>query len=138
MGRDYSYAVCQATVVKDAEMQYLPSGMALTKLRVAIGDDYFDKKTNEWVNRSDFFNFTFWGDAAQRVGEQGLVGSKVLIEYRPKNNNYEKDGKTVYRDDFVGNGFRVLAKSKSAGDSGEPSAPREQAPKAPLSDDAPF
>jgi len=116
MGKDYVSCSVMGRVVADPEMRFLPNGTGMTKARVAVSDDYFDKNTNAWVNRSDFFNFTIWGDRAQGFAEKVRKGSRVLIEFRPRNNNYEKDGKTVYQDDFVVVNYYVIDKSEAGAD----------------------
>ena len=114
MGKDFMSCAVLGRVVADPEMRFLPNGTGLTKVRVAVSDDYFDKGSGEWVKRSDFFNFTVWGERAQVFAEKVRKGSRVLIEFRPRNNNYEKDGKTVYQDEYAVLNYYVIDKADAS------------------------
>lgn len=125
MGKDFSQAITIGNLVDDPEMRLLPNGTPLTRFRLAVGDDYYDKKAEEWVNRADFFSFVSWGRLAESVAEGMAKGDKLMVVWRPKNSNYtDKDGKTVYQDDFVASSVQALSKKTSGvrGETGRPSS----------------
>lgn len=140
MGKDFVSCSTMGRAVADPELKYLPNQTAFVKVRIAVSDDYYDKKAEGWVNQSDFFDFIIWGDRAPAFAERVTKGDRVLVEWRPRNNNYEKDGKTVYSNDFVVTNFHLIEKKSGQGD-GEAPTRRAAPPKAASAydnDDAPF
>jgi single-strand DNA-binding protein len=115
MGKDYVSCSTLGRAVADVELKYLPNQTAFAKVRVAVSDDYFNKDAKEWVNQSDFFDFVIWGDRAASFSEKVSKGDRVLLEWRPRNNNYEKDGKTVYGNDFIVVNYHLIEKRSSQG-----------------------
>ena len=59
---------------KDPEMQYLPSGKALTKITVANDVGFGDHKKTTW------FNVECWGQNAEFVNDYGKKGRLVAVE----------------------------------------------------------
>jgi len=83
---------------KDIDLKYSQSGTAVAKVSIAV-DGY--KK-----DEVDFINLTMFGKTAEFAAQYTEKGCLVEVEGRIKNNNYEKDGKTVYRDDVIAEKFR--------------------------------
>ncbi len=50
---------------------------------------------------TDFFRCTCWGKLAEIVEKHCNKGTKLLINGRLKNNNYEKDGQKIYSNEIV-------------------------------------
>lgn len=59
------------------------------------------KKDGEGNYPTDFFRCTCWGKLAEIVEKHCNKGTKLLINGRLKNNNYEKDGQKVYSNEIV-------------------------------------
>lgn len=144
MGKDYCNCVSVGRLVADPDVKVLSSKNTLVKFRLAVSNDYYDKESEAWVNQSDFFDFVLWGDRSASFADRVGKGDKILVEWRPRNNNYEKDGSTVYNNDFVVSSFQVIER-KSSGASVSSTTSRPPAPKSPPSrpadfdeEDAPF
>ena len=56
---------------------------------------------NNFKGEADFFNVTAFGKTAELIAQFVKKGQQILIEGRIQNNNYEKDGKTIYKNSYI-------------------------------------
>ena len=87
--------ILTGNLTKDVEMRYTQSGKEMARMSIAVNQGYGDKQT------TDFFNLTAWEKTANLCGKYLSKGSKVLVEGRLKNNNYEKNGVKHYGVDVI-------------------------------------
>ena len=64
----------------DPETRYLPSGDAVTNIRVATTDRYKDKATGEMREATEWHNITFFAKLAEIAGQYLRKGSQVYVE----------------------------------------------------------
>lgn len=64
---------------------------------IAVRRD-FKNKNGEYD--SDFFNFSVWGVQAEYIEKYASKGDKIIICGKILNNNYEKDGQTIYNNEI--------------------------------------
>ena len=76
---------------------------------IAVRRDY-KNKNGEYD--SDFFNFSVWGVQAEFVEKYAHKGDKIAIVGKLLNNNYERDGQTVYSNDIQVESIELLAPRK--------------------------
>ena len=76
----------------DPETRYMPSGDAVTNIRVATTDRYKDKASGEMKETTEWHRIAFFGRLAEIAGEYLKKGSQVYIEGRLKTRQWEKDG----------------------------------------------
>lgn len=88
--------ILSGNLCKEIEVKYY-NDRKNVKNSIAVRRD-FKNKNNEYD--TDFFNFTVWGKQAEYIDTYGSKGDKVLICGKLLNNNYEKDGKTIYSNDI--------------------------------------
>jgi single-strand DNA-binding protein len=91
-------AFCKIQIVgnlgRDPELRYTPNGRPVTELRVAVNQSTKNQATGEWVEATDWFSVSVWGDRAERVAESLRKGSRVLVDGRFRTREYEtKDGR---------------------------------------------
>lgn len=78
---------------RDPEMRYTPNGRPVTEFSVAVNQNTKNQQTGEWVEATDWFRVTVWGDRAERTAEQLRKGNRVFVEGRFKTREYEaRDG----------------------------------------------
>jgi len=78
---------------RDPEMRYTPNGRPVTEFSVAVNQSTKNQQTNEWVEATDWFRVTVWGDRAERTAEQLRKGNRVFVEGRFRTREYEaRDG----------------------------------------------
>ena len=77
-------------LTRDPEIRYTQTGMAYTRMGLAINRKYKDKES------VDFFNLVAWSKTAEFCGRYLTKGSRVLVEGNLKTSSYEnKDGVKV-------------------------------------------
>lgn len=88
--------ILSGNLTRDPEVRYTQSGMAYAKSAIAVTRP-FSSKSNDGQPVTDFFNVTAWGKTAEFCGRYLKKGSRVLIEGRIQNDNYEdKNGVKHY------------------------------------------
>ena len=90
-------ALCKAMIIgnlgSDPEMRYTPNGRAVTQFNVAVNQSTKNQQTGEWIEETDWFRVSVWGDRAERMAESLRKGNKVFVEGRFKSREFEgKDG----------------------------------------------
>lgn len=97
-------------LTKDPEVKYTQNGKSLAKAGIAVNRPFSKGK------ETDFFNLVAWGKTAEFFGRYLNKGSKILVEGRLQNNNYE-DNKVVkhYGNDVIVDNVEFMdSKKKSA------------------------
>lgn len=64
-----------------------------------------DSNTQESRERTVAIQFTAFGVKAETIARTCFKGDQLYVNYRVENNNYEKDGETVYSYNFVVESF---------------------------------
>jgi single-strand DNA-binding protein len=90
-------AFCKIQIVgnlgRDPELRYTPSGRPVTEFSVAVNQSTKNQQTGEWVEATDWFRVSVWGDRAERAAENLRKGNKVFVEGRFKTREFEgRDG----------------------------------------------
>lgn len=91
-------ALCKAMIIgnlgADPEMRYTPNGRPVTQFNVAVNQSTKNQQTGEWVEATDWFRVSVWGDRAERAAENLRKGNRVFVEGRFKTREFEgRDGK---------------------------------------------
>lgn len=79
-------------LTRDPETKYLPSGMAVTSIAIAVNRRFLDSKTNEWKDETTYLDVETWGKMAERLAETLTKGKPVFVEGRLKTDSWERDG----------------------------------------------
>ena len=90
-------ALCKAMIIgnlgADPEMRYTPNGRPVTQFNVAVNQSQKNQQTGEWVEETDWFRVSVWGDRAERAAENLRKGNRVFVEGRFKTREFEgRDG----------------------------------------------
>ena len=89
----FSKAMIIGNLGRDPEMRYTPNGRPVTEFSVAVNQSTKNQQTNEWVEATDWFRVTVWGDRAERTAEQLRKGNRVFVEGRFRTREFEgRDG----------------------------------------------
>src|SRR4029077_15242860 len=86
-------ALCKAMIIgnlgADQEMRYTTNGSQVTQFNVAVNQSTKNQQTNEWVEATDWFRVSVWGDRAERAAETLRKGNKVCVAGRFKTRGFE-------------------------------------------------
>ena len=123
---------------RDPELRYTPSGRPVTTFSVAVNQSSKNQQTGEWVEATDWFRVSVWGDRAERAAENLRKGSRVFVDGRFRTREYEtNDGRKglsldVSADTVLGLDKREAAEGTFAGAPGAPAGTAGQPADAPV------
>ena len=92
----------------DPETRYLPSGDAVTNIRIATTDTWKDK-SGEKQEHTEWHRIAFFGKLAEIAGEYLKKGSPVYIEGRIRTRKWQdKEGQDRYSTEIVADRMQLL------------------------------
>lgn len=80
----------------DPETRHMPSGDAVTNIRVATTERWKDKASGEMKEATEWHRVVFFGRLAEVAGEYLRKGSLVYVCGKSQTQQYEKDGVKHY------------------------------------------
>ena len=101
----------------DPETRYLPSGDAVTNIRIATTDTWKDK-SGEKQEHTEWHRVAFFGKTAEIAGEYLKKGSPVYVEGRIRTRKWQdKEGQERFSTEIVGDRMQLLGGRGGGGDS---------------------
>jgi single-strand DNA-binding protein len=101
----------------DPETRYLPSGEAVTNIRVATTDRWKDKQSGEMKEATEWHRIAFFGKLATIAGEYLKKGSQVYVEGSLRTRKWQdKDGQDRYSTDIRGDVMQMLGRREGGGE----------------------
>ena len=99
-------------LTSDPESRSLPSGQNLALFSLATNYSWRDAQSKDKKTRADFHRIVAWGHLAEIINTYLKKGSKVFLEGRLQNRNWEgKDGKKRYATEIVASDLIMLGGS---------------------------
>lgn len=99
----------------DPETRYLPSGEAVTNIRIATTDRWKDKASGEMKEATEWHRISFFGRLAEIAGEYLKKGSQVYVEGSLRTRKYDKDGQTHYSTEIRADAMQMLGSRQGGG-----------------------
>jgi single-strand DNA-binding protein len=140
----------------DPETRYMPSGSAVTNLRIATSETWKDKETGQTQEKTEWHSVAIFGKLAEIAGQYLKKGAKVYIEGSLRTRKWQdkNSGQDRYTTEIIANEMQMLDRAGAGGgmgsveDSAAPSwgggggdnyaaAPRQPAQKRPGAPTAP-
>lgn len=121
----FNRVILMGNLTRDIELRYLPSGLAVAELGLAVSDR---RKNNEgvWVDDVNFFDVTLFGRTAEVASEYLSKGSPIFIEGRLRYETWEKDGQKRSKVKVIGERMQMIGGRDGGGGGG--GSVRESAP----------
>jgi single-strand DNA-binding protein len=141
MARGINKVIIVGNLGADPETRYMPSGSAVTNLRVATSEQWKDKQTGEQQERTEWHRVALFGRLAEVAAEYLRKGSQVYLEGSLRKRKWQdKDGNDRYSTEIVANEMQMLGgrAEASAPARSAPPAAAESAPPDAFDDDIPF
>lgn len=88
------------------------NGTPVATINLAVDRNYKDSNGNKIT---DFFQLKAFRKTAEFLANYTSKGTLLAIEGHIRNDNYEKDGKTIYRDTYVVDDVKILAQPAGSG-----------------------
>ena len=112
----------------DPETKYLPSGDAVTNIRVATTDRWKDKQSGEMKEATEWHRISFFGRLAEVAGEYLKKGSQVYVEGSLRTRKWQdKEGQDRYSTDNRGDVMQMLGRREGGGEMRGGGAPEPRA-----------
>jgi single-strand DNA-binding protein len=113
----------------DPELSYLPSGMAVVRMRLAVNERVKNQQ-DEWVDRPCYVDVSAFARQAEACNEYLSKGSPVLLEGKLRYETWEaKDGSGKRsKHSVVADRVQFLGSRDDASSGGGSSAPRPSTP----------
>jgi single-strand DNA-binding protein len=109
MARGINKVILIGNLGQDPETRYMPSGGAVTNLRLATNESWKDKQTGEQKERTEWHSVAMFGRLAEIAAEYLRKGSQVYVEGRLQTRKWQdKDGNDRYTTEVVANEMQML------------------------------
>jgi len=124
-------------VGKDPEVNYIKEDLPVARFSLATSETY--TKDGQKVTNTELHNIVIWRGLAKVVEKYVKKGSKLYIEGKITNRQYEKDGQTKYFTEIVANNLQMLDSRNSNTEASAPApAPEAKSTVDTTEDDLPF
>lgn len=84
------------TLGADAEQRFGQSGTCVLSWRMACNESWYDDKTKERKERTEWVSCVLFGKRAESLAKFMTKGSKFFVEGSLRTETYEKDGQKRY------------------------------------------
>lgn len=116
MARGVNKVIIIGNLGQDPETRYMPSGSAVTNLRVATNESWKDKQTGEQKDRTEWHRVAMFGRLAEIAAEYLRKGSQVYIEGKLRTRKWQdKDGNDRYTTEIVADEMQMLSGRSGGG-----------------------
>ena len=78
-------------ITRDPEMRFTASGVSTVTFGVAVNRSWRNQQTNEWEERTSFFNIVCWRELADNVGASLKKGTRVVVTGRLEQRSWETE-----------------------------------------------
>ena len=100
---------------RDPELRYTPNGRPVASFTVAVSQSTKNQQSGEWIESTDWFRVSVWGDRGERVAENLRKGSRVFVDGRFRAREYEaNDGQKRMSLDITADTVLGLDKREAA------------------------
>ena len=122
MARGINKVILVGNLGADPETRYMPSGSAVTNIRVATSEVWKDKTSGDQQERTEWHHVAMFGRLAEIAAEYLRKGSQVYIEGRLRTRKWQdKEGHDRWTTEIIANEMQML------GGRGDASAPARHA-----------
>jgi single-strand DNA-binding protein len=78
-------------LTRDPEIRYTATGQANARLGVAVSRRWQNRQTNEWEERTSFFNVVAWADMAENISDTLSKGMRIMVSGRLEQRSWETE-----------------------------------------------
>lgn len=132
MARGINKVILVGNLGADPETRTLPSGGAVTNIRIATSESWTDKQSGQKQERTEWHQVVFFNRLAEIAGEYLRKGAQVYIEGSLRNRKWQgQDGQDRYTTEIVASEMQMLggrADGAAQGQGAPMGQPQQQAP----------
>lgn len=116
MARGINKVILVGNLGQDPETRYMPSGGAVTNLRIATSESWKDKQTGEQQDRTEWHSIAMFGRLAEISAEYLRKGSQVYVEGKLRTRKWQdKEGRDRYTTEVIADEMQMLGSRGGAG-----------------------
>ena len=109
MARGINKVILVGNLGQDPDTRYMPSGSAVTNLRIATSEQWKDKQTGEQKERTEWHNVAMFGRLAEISAEYLRKGSQVYIEGKLRTRKWQdKQGNDRWTTEVIADEMQML------------------------------
>ena len=109
MARGVNKVILIGNLGQDPDTKYMPSGSAVTNLRIATTESFKDRETGQQTERTEWHSVAMFGRLAEVAGEYLRKGSQVYIEGRIRTRKWQdKQGQDRYSTEIIADQMQML------------------------------
>jgi single-strand DNA-binding protein len=151
MARGINKVILVGNLGADPETRYMPSGKAVTNIRVATSESWTDRQSGDKQERTEWHSVVLFDKLGEIAGEYLRKGSQIYVEGSLRTRKWQdKQGQDRYTTEIVARDMQMLGGRGGPGGGGmtegrterRPAEDRSSAPSAPaddeFDDDIPF
>jgi single-strand DNA-binding protein len=129
MSASLNRVILCGNLTADPELSYLPNGMAVVRMRLAV-NERVKNKDDEWVDRPCYVDVSAFARQAEACNEYLHKGSPILLEGKLRYETWEaKEGGKRSKHSIVADKVQFLG-GREGGEESSP-APQQRAERAP-------
>ncbi|HXH54924.1 MAG TPA: single-stranded DNA-binding protein [Gammaproteobacteria bacterium] len=116
MARGLNKVMIMGNLGADPEVRYLPSGSAVTNIRVATSESWKDSKTGEKQERTEWHRITLFNRLGEIAAQYLRKGSKVFVEGSIRTNKWQdQSGADRYSTDIIASNMQLMDSKGTGG-----------------------
>jgi single-strand DNA-binding protein len=141
MARGINKVILVGNLGADPDTRYMPSGKAVTNIRIATSESWKDKQTGDQQERTEWHSIVMYDRLGEIAAEYLRKGSQVYIEGKLRTRKWQdKEGKDRYTTEIVANEMQMLGGRGGGGGGGAAAGAsagggESRAPRAPANED---
>ena len=130
MARGINKVILVGNLGADPDTRYMPSGKAVTNIRVATSESWKDKQTGDMQERTEWHSIVMYDKLGEIAAEYLRKGSQVYIEGKIRTRKWQdKEGKDRYTTEIIADQMQMLGgRGGGGGASSEPRSSSRPAP----------
>ncbi len=122
-GRGVNKVILIGNLGADPESRSTPSGMAITRIRLATTERRKDRDSGEWTDHTEWHRVVLFGRLGEVAAQYLRKGSKVYIEGSLRTSKWQgQDGQDRWTTEIIANEMQMLDSRGAGGDA--PFAPQ--------------
>jgi single-strand DNA-binding protein len=137
MARGINKVILVGNLGADPDTRYMPSGKAVTNIRIATSESWKDRQTGDQQERTEWHTVVLFDKLGEIAAEYLRKGSQVYIEGSLRTRKWQdKEGKDRYTTEIVARDMQMLGGRGGPGGGGGGGGMESRAPsRSPVSDD---
>ena len=116
MARGVNKVILVGNLGADPDTRYMPSGKAVTNIRVATSESWKDKQTGDMQERTEWHSIVMYDKLGEIAAEYLRKGSQVYIEGQIRTRKYtDQQGVEKYATEIRADTMQMLGKREGMG-----------------------